>query len=142
MAEDQDEAQREGQSEARLEGQSEAQPEGQGEAQPEGQSEAQPAPDERELLQQLEAELRKLKVVDILTQTVYTVSSLGWRRLGAGEEQSLEEARLAIDSLRALLPVLERALPAEAMRDFNQVVANMQLAYAKASAESSPGAEG
>jgi hypothetical protein len=95
----------------------------------------QPAPDERELLEQLEAELRKLKVADILAQTVYTVSSLGWRRLAAGEDQDLDEARLAIDALRALLPVLETALPAEAMRDFNQVVANMQLAYAKSAAE-------
>jgi hypothetical protein len=90
--------------------------------------------DEQELLEQLEAELRKLKIVDVLAQTVYTVSSLGWRRLVAGEEQNLEEARLAIDALRALLPVLEQALPAEATRDFNQVVANMQLAYARAAA--------
>jgi hypothetical protein len=93
---------------------------------------------EQELLEQLETELRKLKVIDILAQTIYTVSSLGWRRLAAGEERNLEEAQLAIDALRALLPVLETALPAEAMRDFNQVVASMQLAYAKASAEEKP----
>jgi hypothetical protein len=92
-------------------------------------------PSEQELLEQLEAELRKLKVVDVLAQTVYTVSSLGWRRLAAGEERNLEESRLAIDALKALLPALETALPAETIRDFNQMVANMQLAYAKASGE-------
>lgn len=93
-------------------------------------------PSEQELLEQLEAELRKLKVVDILAQTIYTVSSLGWRRLAEGEDRDLEEAKLAIDALRALLPVLENALPPEAMRDFNQVVANMQLAFAKAAGDS------
>lgn len=91
-------------------------------------------PSEAELLQQLEAELRKLKVADILGQTVYTVSSLGWRRLGP-DERDLDEARLAIEALRALMPVLEPALPAETVRDFNQVVANLQLAYAKVAAE-------
>ena len=101
--------------------------------------EQQRAPSEQELLEQLEAELKKLKVVDVLAQTIYTVSSLGWRRLAPGDERDLDEARLAIEALRALLPVLEPALPAEATRDFGQVVANMQLAYAKAAAE--PAAE-
>lgn len=93
------------------------------------------APSEQELLEQLEAELRKLKVADILAQTVYTVSSLGWRRLAPGEERNLDEARLAIDALKALLPVLETAVPPETMRDFTQMVANMQLAFAKAAGE-------
>jgi hypothetical protein len=39
---------------------------------------------------------------------------------------------LAIEALKALVPVLEGAVPDEAVRDFNQVVANMQLAYAAA----------
>jgi hypothetical protein len=83
-------------------------------------------------MEQLEAELRKLKVVDILAQAIYTLSSLGWRRLAEGEDRDLEEAKLAIDALRALLPVLEHSLPPEAMRDFNQVVSNLQLAFARA----------
>ena len=37
--------------------------------------------------------------------------------------------------MRALTPVLERFVPAELVRDFSQSVANLQLAYAKASAE-------
>ena len=90
-----------------------------------------PSQADRELLEQLEAELAKLKVVDVLAQTIYTVSSLAWRRLGT-EERDLEEVRLAVEALRALVPVLEPVLPAEAIRDFNQVVANLQLAYAKA----------
>ena len=100
-------------------------------------------PSEEEVLQQLEAELRKLKVSDILAQTVYTVSSLAWRRLAPGEERDLDEARLAIDALGVLLPVLEQSLPPEAVRDFNQVVANLKLAYAKAATEGAePEAEG
>jgi hypothetical protein len=90
---------------------------------------------ERELVEQLEAEFRKLKVSDVLGQTVYTISSLGWRRLAPGEERNLEEARLSIDAIRALLPVLQGELPDQAVRDFESVVANMQLAYVRAQSE-------
>jgi hypothetical protein len=88
-------------------------------------------PADEKLVQELEAELNKLKVSDLLLQTLYTVSSLGYRRL-SGEAKDLEQARLAIEALRALLPVLEGAVAEDALRDFNQVLANMQLSYADA----------
>ena len=94
----------------------------------------QPAESEQELVEQLQAELSRLKVADLLVQTVYTVSSLGYHRL-SGENKDLDQARLAIDVLKALLPVLEGAVADDVVRDFNQVLANMQLAYAAAAAE-------
>ena len=103
-------------------------PEAQGEDQ-----EPQPSPSQEELLRQLEAELEQLKVSDVLVQTVFTVSSLGYRSLGE-ESRDLEQAKLAIDALRALVPALKDAVPAELARDLEQMVANMQLAYAKAAA--------
>lgn len=94
-------------------------------------------PTEDELVQQLQDELKKLKVSDLLLQTLYTVSSLGYHRL-SGEDKDLEQARLAIESLKALLPVLEGHVPEQALADFNQVLANMQLAYADASSSQAP----
>ena len=96
--------------------------------QPEGQ---QPEPSQEELLARLEEELGKLKVADVLVQTVFTVSSLGYRSLGE-EHRDLDQAKLAIDALRALVPVLKDAVPGDVARDFDQLVANMQLAYANA----------
>ena len=90
-----------------------------------------PQPSDEELVRQLEAELQKLKVSDLLVQTLYTVSSLGYRRLSE-EQRDLEQARLAIEALRALLPVLEGSIGEELVRDFKQVTANLQLAYAEA----------
>jgi predicted nucleic acid-binding protein len=90
------------------------------------------SPSEEELVRQLEAELQKLKVSDLLVQTLYTVSSLGYRRLSE-EDRDLEQARLAIEALRALMPVLEDTVGEELIRDFKQVTANLQLAYAEAS---------
>jgi hypothetical protein len=94
----------------------------------------QPPENEQQLIEELQAELRRLKVSDLLLQTLYTVSSLGYHRL-SGEDEDLEQARLAIEALRALLPVLEGAVPEEATRDFQQVLTNMQLAYASAAGE-------
>ena len=88
-------------------------------------------PSDEELLKQLEEELKTLRVSDVLVQTLYTVSSLGYRRL-SDESRDLDQARLAIEALRALLPVLEEAAGEELVRDFKQVTANLQLAYADA----------
>jgi len=93
-------------------------------------AEQQPPSDE-ELVRQLEQELQKLKVSDLLVQTLYTVSSLGYRRL-SDEERDLDQARLAIEALRALLPVLEGSVSDELVRNFKQVTSNLQLAYADA----------
>jgi hypothetical protein len=100
--------------------------------------EEQQQPTEEELLEQLQEQLKKVKVADVLVQTVFTVSSLGYRSLGE-EQRDLGQAHLAIEALRALVPVLKETVPDQVMSDFEQLVANMQLAYAKAStAESRP----
>ncbi|MBW8741380.1 MAG: hypothetical protein ACJ747_00870 [Gaiellaceae bacterium] len=88
-------------------------------------------PGDEELLEQVEEELKKLRVSDLLVQMLYTISSLGYRRLSA-EDRDVEQARLAIESLRAVLPVLEGSVPEDVIRDFRQVTANLQLAYADA----------
>jgi hypothetical protein len=88
-------------------------------------------PSDDELMKQLEEELKTLKVSDLLVQTLYTVSSLGYRRLSE-QDRDLDQARLAIEALRALVPVLDGAASEELVRDFKQVTANLQLAYADA----------
>ncbi|HKG44862.1 MAG TPA: hypothetical protein VKB10_11540 [Gaiellaceae bacterium] len=92
------------------------------------------ADDEARLIDELQAELAKLKVSDLLLQTLYSVSSLAYHRLGA-DGRDLAQARLAIEALKALVPVLEGSVPEEALRDFAQVLANLQLAYASAASE-------
>jgi hypothetical protein len=97
--------------------------------------------EERELAERLAEELRRLKVEDVLVNTLMTVSSIGYRRLGltedTKEDRDLEQARLAIETMQALTPVLDQVLPAELVRDFGQSIANLQLAYAQAAAEPS-----
>jgi hypothetical protein len=90
---------------------------------------------ERELTPEevLEA-VRKMKVSDLLLSTLSTTAQLGYAKLEPGS-RDLEQARLAIDAMKALMPVLEGAVAKELAADFGQLLANLQLAYAKAAGE-------
>jgi hypothetical protein len=104
------------------------------------------AEDQERVARELAEELRRLRIEDVLIQTLITVSSLGYRRLGLTEEtkdeRDLQQAKLAIETMRALTPVLEATIPADLVRDFNQSVASMQLAYAEAAAAEEADGEG
>ena len=76
--------------------------------------------------------VKQMKVSDLLLSTAATLAQLGFAKLD-GETRDLEQARLAIDGMKALLGALEGTVPEDAIRDFNQVVVNLQLAYASAS---------
>jgi hypothetical protein len=98
---------------------------------------------EEELARELAEELRRLRIEDVLMQTLITISSIGYRRLGLTEDtkdnRDLQQAKLAIDTMTALTPVLESVVPEELIRDFNQSVASLQLAYANAAGEGADG---
>lgn len=93
-----------------------------------------------ELARELAEELRKLRVEDVLVNTLVHVSTIGYRRLGLTEdaldERDLDQTSLAIETMRALLPVLEGFLPEDIVSGFEEQIANLQLAYAKAAKES------
>jgi hypothetical protein len=79
--------------------------------------------------EQLVEELQKAKVSDFLVHTSSMLASLAFGKL-APDVRDLEQARLAIDALTALGPLLDEG----PRRDIQQVVANLQLAYAAAAA--------
>ena len=86
---------------------------------------------EQDVVEEVEAELEKLSVADVLLHTASTVATLAYRGLTT-EHRDLDQVRLAIDSLQTLLPLLDGQLPGEIQRDFRTAVANLQLAYADA----------
>lgn len=87
--------------------------------------------------EELRAALDQVRVADVLLQAITATASLGFRRVSP-EARDLPQARLAIEALRALEPVLREGGVDDAMvRDLEQARANLQLAYAKAVEESS-----
>jgi hypothetical protein len=84
--------------------------------------------------EQLLEAVRSMKVADLLLSTAATLAQLGFAKLDEST-RDLDEARLAIEAMKALLGSLEGAVPEDVLRDFNQVVANLQLSYASAAAQ-------
>ncbi len=92
------------------------------------ESPAEPPPPQAEAgAEQLMEELRKARVSDLLVHTSSMLASLAFGKL-APDVRDLEQARLAIDALKALGPLLDDG----PKRDIQQVVANLQLAFASA----------
>jgi hypothetical protein len=81
--------------------------------------------------EQLIDAVKQMKVSDLLLSTAATLAQLGFAKLDEST-RDVEQARLAIEGMKALLDSLEGAVPEEVLRDFHQVVANLQLAYASA----------
>ena len=89
---------------------------------------------EEEMRARLEEELRRITVPDVLLQTIVSLVNLGGQRLGLTPDtedmRDLEQARLAIEGVRALLPILEE-LDAEQMRPVRDALSQLQMAYAQ-----------
>jgi hypothetical protein len=88
--------------------------------------------------EKLAEELRKLRIQDLVLSTVTTLGQLTYGKL---EAKDLDQARLAIDAIAALLPTLEGHVEADVLRDYRQVLANVRLAYADAVSKQETSAE-
>jgi hypothetical protein len=97
---------------------------------------SQQEPSEEELRAALEEQMRRITVQDVLIQTTVTLINLGGRRLGlAGPpeqagEKDLEQARLAIEGARALVPLLPQEAELGPVRD---ALSQLQMAYVQES---------
>jgi hypothetical protein len=103
------------------------------------------APTEDELRAAYEAELKRIRVDDIIVQTLVSLLNLGGRRAGLAPgtegERDLDQVRTAVEGVRALLPLVQEELGPEAatLRD---ALSQLQMAYAQLSGQAAPAAEG
>jgi hypothetical protein len=90
-------------------------------------------PTEEELRAALEEQMRRITVKDVLLQTVVTLVNLSARKLGLGEgeDKDLDQARLGIDAVRALLPLLLE----EEVAPVREALSQLQMAYAQAAGD-------
>jgi hypothetical protein len=104
-----------------------------------GDAQGQPSPseDDRSEIGQraaYEAEMMRISSTDMILQATVSLLNIGGYRLGlspgadrpAGEARDLEQVRDAIDGARALLPILERSMPAE-MRPLRDALSQLQM---------------
>jgi hypothetical protein len=106
-------------------------------------SEQQPPrqPTDEELAAAYEAQLKQIRVEDVLIQTLVSLLNLGGRKAGLSpgteDERDPEQVRQAIEGVRALLPIVEPLLGQDAAQ-IREALSQLQLAYAKIAAEHAP----
>ena len=92
-------------------------------------------PTEEEIRAALEEEMRRVTVDQVLLQSIVSLINLAGRRLGlapgAEEEKDLDQVRLAVDSVRALLPLLEEKVSPQDASSIRNALSQLQMAYAR-----------
>ena len=104
-------------------------------------AEGQAPPSEEEMRAAYEAELKNLRVEDLVAQTVVSLLNLGARKAGLlpGTEDETDPVQvgIAIEGIRRLLPLIEPAL-GENAASIKDALAQLQVAFTKLTGE--PGA--
>jgi hypothetical protein len=96
------------------------------------------APSEEELRAQLEEEIRKVRVEDVVLQSAVSILNLSARRIAMDEERDLDQAKVGIDAARALVDLVSP----EAQPQLRQAISELQLLYAKHAGETQEGSGG
>ena len=101
--------------------------------------------EEAQLRAQLEEEMKRITVDDLLVQSVVSLVNLAGRKAGLApgteDERDLPQVKTAIEAVSVLLPLLERD-HADAVRPIRDALAQLQLAYARETqAPGEPGGE-
>jgi hypothetical protein len=98
-------------------------------------------PTEEELRAAYEAEVKKIRVEHVLLENVVSLINLGMRRTGLSkgteDERDVEQVRLAIDAIRAMLPLLERTAPQQ-VKPVRDALSQLQLAFVKIGGAEAP----
>ena len=95
-------------------------------------------PEQEEMLRQMEEEMRNVRVQDVLTQSVVSLLNLSARRIAKEDERDLEQARVGIEAVRALIDLLED----EPQREVRNALSQIQVMYAQHAGGEAPGASG
>ena len=99
-------------------------------------------PTEEELRAAYEAQIKQLRVEDVLIQTVVSLLNLGARKggmaPGTDDERNPEQLRIAIEGVRALLPLVEDEFGEEAAT-VRSALSQLQMTYAKLAGEGGGG---
>jgi hypothetical protein len=85
------------------------------------------APSEEELRERIEEGLRKVRVQDVLLESVVTIINLTARRIGKEDERDLDQAKVGIDAVRALVELLEP----EPQAQVKNALSELQMLYAQ-----------
>jgi hypothetical protein len=91
-------------------------------------------PTEDEMRAAYEAQLKQLRVQDLVVETLVSLVNLAGRRAGLApgteDERDLEQVRIAIEAVRGLLPHVQEELGPN-VAQVQQAISQLQMVYAQ-----------
>ena len=104
-------------------------------------------PSEEELRAAYEQQVKQIRVEDLVLENVVTLLNLGMRRTGLSpgteDERDPAQVRIAIESVRALLPLLEQSVPpdaaADVLRQVREALSQLQMAFVRIGGQATEG---
>jgi hypothetical protein len=85
-------------------------------------------PSEEELRARIEEQLRNVRVQDLLVESAASIVNLTARRIAKADEQDLDQARVGIEAVRALVDLLE----GDVAQQIRGALSELQVLYARA----------
>lgn len=92
---------------------------------------------QEEVRERLEEQIRKLRIQDLMVESVVSVLNLTARRIAKEDERDLEQARVGIEAIRAWVDLL----PEEAATQIRNALSELQVLFANVAEGKQPGAE-
>ena len=88
------------------------------------------------MLRQMEEEMARVRVQDLVAQSVVSILNLSARRILKEDERDLAQARVGIDAVAALADFLEP----DAQREIKNALSQIQMLYAQHAGDAPGGA--
>ncbi len=83
--------------------------------------------EQEQMLRQMEEEMARIRVQDLLAQSAASILNLAYRRIAKEDERDLAQARVGIDAVGAIADHLEP----DAQHEVKNALSQLQMAYAQ-----------
>lgn len=94
------------------------------------------SPEQEQMLREMEEQMRKVRVQDLVAQSVVSILNLSYRRIAKEDERDLEQARVGIEAIRGMVDSLDP----DSQREIKNALSQIQVLYAQAAGEGEGGA--
>jgi hypothetical protein len=98
-------------------------------------------PTDEQLRAAYEEEIKRLRIEQVVLESIVTIINLGMRRSGllpgTEDERDVDQVEVAIETVRSQMPVLERIAPDQLPR-IRDALSQLQLAFVRVGGQAAP----
>jgi len=93
-------------------------------------------PEQEQMLRRMEEEMSRVRVQDLVAQSVVSILNVSYRRIAKEDERDLEQARVGIEAIRGMVDALDE----ESRHEIRNALSQLQVLYARHAGGGEPAA--